>query len=274
MLLEVRQKTGVHFLVGRGILGFLSIFKKIKASSPFEALNSVYLSRCQREVMPLSRWGGDIRLYIGYPQGIQTCLHLVRWKTSLNFSHCTDIRSSLSQGHSGSIPLETENTRSLSHTYCWGKTPLEVLVVCWLTFSDKDRESALILRWYGVHGAFHELLYWNSYSYKLETGVSGNLCSFLNAVKPLVLYDVEHGIAMQPKKGKWASSRVDFWYTKLFAFLRWHQCFSRLVTVFLGNSWCSTKQIKASYVFDLEHEIALHAMQGNRVSSHGEGNIS
>ena len=35
-------------------------------------------------------------------------------------------------------------------------------------------------------------------------------------VKPLVLYDVEHGIAMEPMKGKWASSRVDLGYTELF----------------------------------------------------------
>ena len=47
-------------------------------------------------------------------------------------------------------------------------------------------------------------------------GVSGNICSFLQEVKPLVLYAVEHGIAMEPMKGKWASSRVDLGYTELF----------------------------------------------------------
>ena len=51
MLLEVRQETKAHFLVGTVILGFLSIFKKSQASSPFEALNSVCLSRCQRDVI-------------------------------------------------------------------------------------------------------------------------------------------------------------------------------------------------------------------------------
>ena len=53
MLLEVRQETKAHFLVGTVILGFLSIFKKIQASLTFEALNSVCLSRCQRDVIPL-----------------------------------------------------------------------------------------------------------------------------------------------------------------------------------------------------------------------------
>ena len=52
MPLEVRQETEVHFLVGTVILGFLSIFKKRQASSPFEALNSVCLSRCQMDVIP------------------------------------------------------------------------------------------------------------------------------------------------------------------------------------------------------------------------------
>ena len=49
---EVKQETEVHFLVPTVILGFLSIFKKSKASSPFEALNSVCLSRCQSDMIP------------------------------------------------------------------------------------------------------------------------------------------------------------------------------------------------------------------------------
>ena len=52
MLLEVRQVTEFHFLVGTVILGFLSIFKKSQASSPYEALNSVCLLRGQRNVRP------------------------------------------------------------------------------------------------------------------------------------------------------------------------------------------------------------------------------
>ena len=48
----MRQETEVHFLVVTVILGFLSIFKKSQASSSYEALNFVYLSRCQRDVRP------------------------------------------------------------------------------------------------------------------------------------------------------------------------------------------------------------------------------
>ena len=36
------------------------------------------------------------------------------------------------------------------------------------------------------------------------------------AFKPLVQCDVEHGIAMEPMKGTWASSRVELGYTELF----------------------------------------------------------
>ena len=48
----MRQETKVHFHVGTVILGLLSIFKKSQALSPFEALNSVCLSRGQRDVRP------------------------------------------------------------------------------------------------------------------------------------------------------------------------------------------------------------------------------
>ena len=47
----MKQETEVHFLVGIVILGFLSIFKKSKASLTFEELNSVCLLRCQSDMI-------------------------------------------------------------------------------------------------------------------------------------------------------------------------------------------------------------------------------
>ena len=93
-------------------------------------------------------------------------------------------------------------------------------------------------------------------------------------VKPLVLYSVEHGIAMEPMKGKCSSSRVDLGCTELFCIPEVHQCSSRFVTVFLGTLWCSIKKIEAPCVFDREYGIALHAMQGNRASFPSEGDVS
>ena len=68
---------------------------------------------------------------------------------------------------------------------------------------------------------------------------------------------------MEPKKRKWASSRVDLGYPKLFSIPELHRFSSRFVTVFLGTLWCSIKKIEPPYVCDWEYGIALHAMQGN-----------
>ena len=46
----MRQETEVHFLFSTVILGFLSIFKKSQASSPYETFNYVCLSRGHRDV--------------------------------------------------------------------------------------------------------------------------------------------------------------------------------------------------------------------------------
>ena len=51
-LLEVSREAKSPLLVGTVILVFLSIFTKSQASSPFEALNSTYLSKSQMDVRP------------------------------------------------------------------------------------------------------------------------------------------------------------------------------------------------------------------------------
>ena len=48
----MRQETEFHFLVGTEILEYLSVFKKSQVSSSYEALNSMFLSRGQRDVRP------------------------------------------------------------------------------------------------------------------------------------------------------------------------------------------------------------------------------
>ena len=69
MLLEMRQDTEVHLLVGTVILRFLSIFKNSQASSPFEALNSVCLSRCQRDVIPPVQMRWRTTAFSRFPTG-------------------------------------------------------------------------------------------------------------------------------------------------------------------------------------------------------------
>ena len=59
-------------------------------------------------------------------------------------------------------------------------------------------------------------------------GVSVSLCRFLKEVTRLVLYAVEHGIAKEQMRGKWASSCVDFRYTELF-------CIPELTSEFISS---------------------------------------
>ena len=78
-------------------------------------------------------------------------------------------------------------------------------------------------------------------------GVSENLCSFLKGVKPLILYSVKHGIAMEPMKGKRASSRVYLGYTELF-------CIPEVKSVFISS--CDSA-LGDSLVFHQENRESL-----------------
>ena len=71
----------------------------------------------------------------------------------------------------------------------------------WLTSSFEDRELALISRRNGVPGFF---------------------------IKPLVLYDVDRGVVMEPMQGKLASSQFDFVYTEQF-------CIPAVISVFFSS---------------------------------------
>ena len=73
-------------------------------------------------------------------------------------------------------------------------------------------------------------------------GVSGNLCSFLKEVKKLVLYAVEHEIAMELMKGKYASSRVDLGYTELFCIPEVTSMFFSSCDSVLESLWSSIKK--------------------------------
>ena len=154
----MKQETEVNFLVGTVILGFLSIFKKSKASSSFEALNSVCLSRCQSDVIPpvqrRQRPTASYRVSTGDSDIPSSC----------DMKH--DPKFKPLQGNPAFFVVRLRAVQSTSDrkhriplTYLLlRKTPLEVLVENWLTSSVKDRESALILRRYVLHGIFFALL--------------------------------------------------------------------------------------------------------------------
>ena len=118
MLLEVRQETKAHFLFGTVIFGFLSIFKKSQASSPFEALNSVCLSRYEsNEIPPIQmsrRTTAFSRVSTGDSDIPSSCDMNQEPKFKPQQGNLAFFESGLSQY----IPLETESTESLSPTYC------------------------------------------------------------------------------------------------------------------------------------------------------------
>ena len=124
----MKQETEVHFLVGTVILGFLSILKKSKASSPFEALNYVCLSRCQSDVIPPVQMRRRPMIFSRVSTGDSDIPSSCDMKHDPHLSHCREIWPFFESGLSWYIPLETECTESLSPTYSCGKTPLEVLV--------------------------------------------------------------------------------------------------------------------------------------------------
>ena len=101
MLLEVRQETKAHILVGIVILGFLSIFKKSQASSPFEALNSVCLSRYQSDVIPPIQMRRRTMAFSRVATGNSDIPSFVRCNRSLNLSHCREVRPSFESGSLG-----------------------------------------------------------------------------------------------------------------------------------------------------------------------------
>ena len=77
-LLDVSWGAKRPLLVGTVILVFLSIFMKSQSSSPFEAMNSLHLSMCQKDVRPSVQKSLRTMVSLGSPQAFQTSLQIVR----------------------------------------------------------------------------------------------------------------------------------------------------------------------------------------------------
>ena len=107
-----------------------------------------------------------------------------------------------------------------------------------------------------VNGSFILVLYRNWCSYRLEMGVSGNLCIVVKDIKQLFLYDVECEMAMDSMKRKCASSWVDLGYTNLF-------CIPEVTSVF----FCCDRVLRDSLQFHHGNRGSLHLWLGTRNSS-------
>ena len=114
----MKQETEVHFLVGTVILGFLSIVKKSKASSPFEALNSVCLSRCQSDMIPPFQMRRRPTAFSRVSTGDSDIPSSSDMKHEPEFKPLQGNPAFFESGVSRYIAHETESTESLSPTYC------------------------------------------------------------------------------------------------------------------------------------------------------------
>ena len=101
MLLDVRWENNRHFLVSTEILGFLSIFKKSQASSPCEALNSVCLSRDQRDVRLPVQMIGTPPAFFRVSTGDSDMPSSCEMKYMPELSHCREIVLSFESGPLG-----------------------------------------------------------------------------------------------------------------------------------------------------------------------------
>ena len=111
--LEVRMETQWPFPVATGIYGFLSIFKRTQASSPFEALNSAFLSSCQRDVMPPVEMRWASRSFSKVSTGISDISSSCEMKDEPAFKPLQENLAFFKSGISVSIPLDAANSGTL-----------------------------------------------------------------------------------------------------------------------------------------------------------------
>ena len=113
----MKQETEVHFLDGTVILGFLSILKKNQASSPYEALHSVCLSRGQSDVRPPVQMRQTATAFSRVSTGDSDIPSSCDMKHEPKFKPLQGNLAFFESGLSRYFPLETESTESLSPTY-------------------------------------------------------------------------------------------------------------------------------------------------------------
>ena len=97
----MRSATEDHFLFDTVILGFLTIFKNLQASSTFEAVYSKWLSRCQRDVRPLFEMRCRPRAFCRVSNGDSDILSSCDMNDEHALSLCREIWPSFESGHLG-----------------------------------------------------------------------------------------------------------------------------------------------------------------------------
>ena len=89
------------------ILGFLTILKNCQALSKFEAVNSTWLSSCQRHVMPIFEMKWRPRAFSRVSTGDADILSSCDMNESMHEASAGKFGLLSNQGISGSISLES-----------------------------------------------------------------------------------------------------------------------------------------------------------------------
>ena len=97
----MRSDTEDHFLFDTVILGFLPIFKNCQALSTFQAVNSTWLSSCQRDVRPLFEMRWRPRDFCSVSTGDADILSSCDMNDEHALSLCREIWPSFESGHLG-----------------------------------------------------------------------------------------------------------------------------------------------------------------------------
>ena len=100
-LLEVSQEDKCPLLVGTVILVFISIFTNSQALSPFEALNSVHLSKSQMDMRPSVQKRLITMAFSKVSTGDLDIPSSCEMKDEAIFMHCRESRPSFESGHLG-----------------------------------------------------------------------------------------------------------------------------------------------------------------------------
>ena len=100
-LLDVSRVAKGPLLVGTVILVFLSIFRKSQALSPFEALNSVHLSKSQMDVRPSVQKRLSTMAFSRVSTGDSDIPSSCEMKDGLHLRHYRESHPSFESGHLG-----------------------------------------------------------------------------------------------------------------------------------------------------------------------------
>ena len=97
----MRSENEDHFLFDTVILGFLTIVNNCQASSTFEAVNSTWLSNCQRDVRPRFEMSWRPRAFCSVSTGDSDILSTCDMNDEHALSLCREIWPSFESGQLG-----------------------------------------------------------------------------------------------------------------------------------------------------------------------------